>query len=68
MTTSAPIVSPNAAAFVRARNFLLQHREDYPTAYRDFRWPELGEFNWALDWFDALAAGNDAPADRKSVV
>ena len=62
MTTSTPIVSPNAAAFVRARDFLLQHREDYPTAYRDFRWPELGEFNWALDWFDALAAGNDAPA------
>ena len=50
------------AAFVAARDFLFKHREDYATAYRDFRWPELGEFNWALDWFDAFAQGNDAPA------
>jgi acetyl-CoA synthetase len=49
-------------AFVAARDFLLQHREDYATAYRDFRWPQLGAFNWALDYFDALAKGNDAPA------
>ena len=50
------------AAFLRARDFLLQHRQDYATAYRDFRWPELGAFNWALDYFDAMAAGNDQPA------
>ena len=50
------------AAFLAARDFLLQHREDYDTAYRDFRWPQLVEFNWALDWFDAFARGNDAPA------
>jgi len=50
------------AAFLAARDFLFQHREDYATAYRDFRWPQLGEFNWALDWFDAFSQGNDAPA------
>ena len=50
------------AAFLAARDFLLRHREDYATAYRDFRWPELAEFNWALDWFDEFARGNDAPA------
>ena len=50
------------AAFLAARDFLLQHRDDYATAYRDFRWPQLTEFNWALDHFDALARGNDAPA------
>ncbi len=50
------------AAFVAARDFLLSQREDYATAYRDFRWPQLGAFNWALDYFDALAKGNDAPA------
>jgi acetyl-CoA synthetase len=50
------------AAFLAARDFLLQHREDYATAYRDFRWPQLHEFNWALDHFDALARGNDTPA------
>ena len=39
-----------------ARDFLLAHREDYDTAYREFRWPAVDQFNWALDWFDALAA------------
>ena len=50
--------SPSAAtvAFRHARDFLLAHREDYDTAYRDFRWPELDEFNYATDWFDVLAA------------
>lgn len=51
-----------AAAFLAARDFLLQHRDDYATAYRDFRWPQLTDFNWALDHFDALARGNDGPA------
>jgi acetyl-CoA synthetase len=37
-----------------ARDFLLAHRDDYDTAYREFRWPALDAFNWALDWFDAL--------------
>src|SRR4051812_5440399 len=50
-----------AAAFKAARDFLLAHRTDYATAYRDFRWPELDRFNWALDWFDAeLARGETA--------
>src|SRR5262249_35503938 len=34
---------------------LLERRTDYEAAYREFRWPELEEFNWALDWFDAIA-------------
>ena len=61
--------SPNAnpagrstTAFLQARDFLLAHREDYEAAYRDFRWPVLDTFNWALDHFDAMAEGNDAPA------
>ncbi len=52
----------SAAAFLKARDFLLQHRTNYVTAYRDFRWPQLGEFNWALDYFDAMARGNQATA------
>jgi acetyl-CoA synthetase len=40
--------------FRAAREFLLAHREDYVTASRGFAWPHLDEFNWALDWFDAL--------------
>ncbi|MFC7532035.1 AMP-binding protein [Actinoplanes sp. GCM10030250] len=45
------------SAFRQAREFLLAHRDDYDTAYRDFRWPDLDSFNWAVDWFDAEAAG-----------
>ena len=52
----------NAAAFVLARDFLLRHRENYSTAYRDFAWPQLGRFNWALDYFDAIARDNAQPA------
>jgi acetyl-CoA synthetase len=50
--------------FRAARDLLLERREDYDAACREFRWPELGEFNWALDWFDVVAAGNDRPALR----
>jgi acetyl-CoA synthetase len=45
--------------FIAARDFLLRHRIDYATAYREFRWPALDRFNWALDYFDRIAAGND---------
>ena len=49
-------------AFLAAREFLFQQREDYETAYRDFRWPQLDKFNWALDYFDTFARGNHKPA------
>jgi len=42
--------------FLAARDFLLSVREDYDRAYAEFRWPELTEFNWALDHFDRLPA------------
>jgi acetyl-CoA synthetase len=44
------------AAFRAARDFLLAHRDDYATAFRDFSWPDLEHFNWAFDWFDMVAA------------
>ncbi|MGW5665025.1 AMP-binding protein [Streptomyces sp. NPDC003758] len=49
-------------AFRTARDFLLAHREDYATAYEGFRWPRPACFNWALDWFDVIADGNDRTA------
>lgn len=49
-------------AFLAAREFLFTLREDYETAYRDFRWPQLNKFNWALDYFDTFARGNIKPA------
>jgi acetyl-CoA synthetase len=49
----------SAEAFVAARDFLLQHRTNYAAAYRDFCWPQLDRFNWALDYFDRMAWGED---------
>jgi acetyl-CoA synthetase len=48
--------------YLKARNFLLAHRDDYDFAYRNFQWPRLDEFNWALDYFDRIATGNSHPA------
>ena len=56
------MTSTNAAPFIAARDFLLRHREDYATAYRDFKWPKLERFNWALDYFDVMARDNAQPA------
>jgi acetyl-CoA synthetase len=56
------MTSSNAAPFIAARDLLLRHREDYATAYRDFTWPKLDRFNWALDYFDEMARGNMQPA------
>ncbi len=52
-------------AFLAARDFLLAHRTDYATAVRDFRWPALTHFNWALDYFDPMAQRNAAPGARR---
>ena len=54
--------SPSAQAFLQARDFLLRHRSDYAAAYAGFRWPRLEHFNWALDYFDPMARGNQATA------
>ncbi len=55
-------MSDDLKAFLAARDFLIAHREDYAAAHRDFRWPKLDNFNWALDYFDAMAKGNDGLA------
>ena len=51
-----------AKGFFEARDLLLRHRTDYDRAYSEFAWPALGEFNWALDYFDVIARNNDNPA------
>ncbi|MES2940804.1 MAG: AMP-binding protein [Pseudomonadota bacterium] len=48
--------------FRAARDLLFALRDDHAGAVRDFRWPKLDHFNWALDHFDSMAQGNDAPA------
>jgi acetyl-CoA synthetase len=57
MITSPIIGSSVLQRFKAARDLLLETREDYAAAVARFRWPELHEFNWALDWFDAIAQG-----------
>ena len=54
--------TPSAQAFLDARDLLLRHRTDYERAYGEFAWPKLDTFNWALDYFDAMARGNENPA------
>src|SRR3954468_10224022 len=52
-----------AEAYRASRDQLLALCGRHETAVAEFRWPELGEqFNWAVDWFDAIARGNDRPA------
>jgi acetyl-CoA synthetase len=48
--------------FLLCRDLLLTHRSDYEAAYRTFHWPVLERFNWGLDYFDAIAHDNPAPA------
>jgi acetyl-CoA synthetase len=52
----------SSKAFFEARDFLQRYREDYDTAYRQYRQPEFSEFNWALDVFDVQAEKNETPA------
>ena len=50
-------------AYRQSRDQLLRLRGEHARAVAEFRWPELGpRFNWAVDWFDAIASGNDRPA------
>ncbi|PPH98594.1 AMP-dependent synthetase [Rathayibacter sp. AY1D1] len=50
-------------SFRAARDTLLQHRRDAVAANEAFQWPDVGpRFNWAVDWFDAIAIGNERPA------
>ncbi|OEU92184.1 AMP-dependent synthetase [Streptomyces abyssalis] len=60
MTATEP-TSPTDA-FRAARDTLLRHRTDYDAARTAFSWPRPEHFNWALDWFDAVARDNDRTA------
>ncbi len=53
----------NADLYRAARDDLFAKRHDYTAAKAGFEWPRLeGSFNWAIDWFESYARGNDAPA------
>ncbi|WP_040385933.1 AMP-binding protein [Demetria terragena] len=49
-------------AYRAARDQLLDWRGQPARAASEFQWPDVGDsFNFAIDWFDANARGNDAP-------
>jgi len=50
------------ASFLESRDFLLARRADYEGARKGFAWPRMPDFNWALDYFDPMAVGNENPA------
>ena len=56
-------MSTSTDSYRSARDLLLKLREDPVRAHERFDWPDVGDtFNWAVDWFDAIARGNDQPA------
>lgn len=57
--------SRNRAAFLAARDGLLELLKNPATAREQFEWPELGpRFNWVRDVFDPAAEGNATTALR----
>ena len=50
-------------AYREARDQLLALRGEPERANAEFSFPDVGEyFNWGIDWFDAIARGNDKTA------
>ena len=63
MTAGLEVGSPATEAFRAARNQLMGWRGEHRAAVSGFRWPDVGDrFNWAVDWFDAIARGNTRDA------
>ena len=57
------VVPDPTAAFRMSRDQLLAWRGAHEEAVRHFQFPDLGaRWNWAIDWFDAVARGNLRPA------
>ncbi|MGU3500706.1 AMP-binding protein [Mycobacterium sp. C31M] len=56
-------MSNNTDRYRAARDQLVAVISDYDKAQASFEWPHIeGSFNWAIDWFDVIAAGNDRTA------
>jgi acetyl-CoA synthetase len=51
-------------AFVELRDRLLRDGLSHAQALEALHWPAVPHFNWAADYFDRTAAGNDRPALR----
>jgi acetyl-CoA synthetase len=56
-------MASNTEIYRDARDLLQDLSRDYARAVAEFEWPDFGSsFNWAVDWFDAIARGVDHTA------
>ncbi|MEN4477551.1 AMP-binding protein [Mycolicibacterium cosmeticum] len=56
-------MTTNTDLYREARDHLVDVIADYDKAVATFEWPQItGSFNWAIDWFDVISAGNDRTA------
>ncbi|KGN37877.1 AMP-binding protein [Knoellia subterranea] len=63
MTETSTPTTEATEKYRAARDQILALRGDHERAVREFSFPDLGErFNWAIDWFDVIARGNDTNA------
>ena len=51
-------------AFIDLRNRLLRAGVTHAQALQSYHWPAVRYFNWARDYFDRIAVGNEEPALR----
>jgi acetyl-CoA synthetase len=51
-----------ADTFIQLRDAVLLAGRSYEETLAAFHWPHPLHFNWALDYFDRIAAGNERPA------
>lgn len=63
MTSNAASSTGASARFREARDQLLDLRGDHEAAVAGFTFPDVGpQWNWAHDWFDVVARGQDRDA------
>ena len=54
-------ITSDAQKFFDLRDFVL-NTKSYEEAMQGFQWPRITKFNWAIDYFDVIAQGNNKPA------
>jgi len=54
-------ITKDAQKFFDLKEFVLNVKS-YDEAVAGFKWPRITKFNWALDYFDVIAEGNQKPA------
>src|SRR5882724_4269822 len=63
-SVSAGVPVDGGKAFMELRDRLLCDGISHEQALEAFRWPAVSSFNWAVDYFDRIAAHNDRTALR----